>query len=86
MEHFREAFGPLVLHVHLTAPEEVLQRRYELRLATAGEATPYAAAIQHENERASRSLSEFADLVLDTSTLTPLELAQLIAHAAQPRL
>ena len=85
VEHFREAFGALVLHVHLTAPEDVLQQRYAARLTNARDATPYAAAIQHENEVASRGLVEIAELALDASRLTPQEMAQLIAKAAQQR-
>jgi chloramphenicol 3-O-phosphotransferase len=79
VEHFRDAFGLAVTHVHLTAPEEILERRYTTRLSTAKDATPYKIAIQHENEVASRRLVEIADLILDTSTSTPLELARLIA-------
>lgn len=85
VEHFRDAFGPRVLHVHLTAPEAVLQQRYAARLATTLNPTPYEVAIQHENEVASRGLVEFADLILDTSSFMPQEMAQLIAKATRQR-
>ena len=40
IEHFRDAFGTSVLHVHLTASEDVLRQRYMTRLTTGGDATP----------------------------------------------
>lgn len=83
VEHFREAFGARVLHVHLNAPEDVLQQRYAARVATAKEITPYGVAIQHENEAASRDLIHVADLTLDTSVATPQELARKVAAIAE---
>lgn len=83
VEHFRDAYGPLVLHVHLTAPEEILQQRYAARLASSSDQLDYFAAIQHENEIASRSLIDVADLVLDANLSTPQELAQFIVKAGQ---
>ena len=81
IEQFRKAYGRRVLHVHLNASEIVLRRRYELRLVTTSDITPYRIAIQHGNEIASRSLVRIADLIFDTSTLTPQEIAAAIAHA-----
>jgi len=83
VEHFRKAYSHRVLHVHLDAPESVLQKRYELRLVTTGDVTPYQVATRHENEVASRSLIEIADLVLDASTMNPKELADAIAAATR---
>lgn len=85
VEHFREAYGRLVLHVHLNAPEEVLQQRYGARLLKVEDATPYDVAIQHENEIASRDLVHIADLILDASITSPQELARAIATAAEQR-
>lgn len=85
VEHFRAAFGPLVLHVHLHAPEEVLQERYSTRLVSAIDAMPYDVAIRHENEVASRDLIHIADLVLDANIAPPQELAREIAAAAKQR-
>lgn len=78
VEHFREAFGPRVFHVHLTAAEEVLRQRYEHRLAKEEDAISYDRAIDHDNERASRSLINCADLVLDTGSASPPAIAQMI--------
>lgn len=72
VELFRERFGSLVRHVHLTASEEVLRSRY----AEKGE--DYDAAIVHPNEVSARSLERLADLVLDTSSAKPGLLAQQI--------
>lgn len=85
VEHFRDAYGPLVLHVHLTAPEEILKQRYASRLSTSGDQPEYAIAIEHENETASRRLIDIADLVLDANLLTPQGLAQLIVNTGQKR-
>lgn len=66
VEHFRSRF-PHVVHVHLTATEEVLRARYDARLAAGGEyegGTPYDAAIGHPNEVASRGLVRIADHVV----------------------
>lgn len=85
VEHFREAFGPMVLHVHLNAPEDVLRQRYGGRLVNAKDATTYNVAILHENEVASRSLILIADLVLDASVESPQYLAREIELAAEQR-
>lgn len=81
VEHFRAAYGHAVFHVHVTAPETVLHRRYTVR----GDSTPYEVAIQHENEVASRSLSEIADLVLDTSKESLVEGALLVMRCFEQR-
>lgn len=61
VELFRERFGSLVRHVHLTAPEEVLRLRY------AKKGSDYDVVIAHPNEVNARSLEDLADLVFDTS-------------------
>lgn len=72
VELFRERFGALIRHVHLTASEEVLRSRY------AEKGGDYDAAIAHPNEVNARSLENLADLVLDTSTAKAELLAQQI--------
>ncbi len=61
VELFRERFGILVRHVHLTASEEVLRSRY------AQKGSDYDAVMSHPNEVNARGLEGLADLVLDTS-------------------
>ncbi|MCR6702144.1 MAG: AAA family ATPase [Dokdonella sp.] len=72
VELFRERFGPLIRHVHLTASEDVLRLRY------AEKGNDYNIAIAHSNEANARNLQELADLVLDTSSAKVEDLAQQI--------
>lgn len=68
--HFRDAYGPRVRHIHLTAPETIIRQRYEGRLKNGGEyvgKTPYDVAVAHPNEVEARSLIEIADIVADVS-------------------
>lgn len=72
IDHFRSQYGDKVHHVHLTAPDEVLQKRYEARLTGGGEYsgnTPYVMAIRHPNEIAARQLQKVADYVIDLSRI-----------------
>jgi cytidylate kinase len=76
--HFRDRFGTAVLHVHLTAAENVLRARYEARLATGGEYvgnTPYSAAIAHPNEISSRALIRIADYIVELDRTSSEEAA-----------
>ena len=76
VEHFRDRFGADVLHVHLNASEEVLEKRYADRLAAGGETgnVDYPSAKAHPNEIAARNLIEIADLVIDLGD-TPAQAA-----------
>lgn len=88
VEHFREQFGASVLHVHLTAPEDILRQRYESRAASAGnnqEATPYELAIGHPNEIAARQLIRIADHVADLTLATPEKVAIKIQELLDKR-
>lgn len=72
--NFKAIYGRLALHVHLNASEEVLQQRYQTRLAAGGEYagnTPYNVAKSHPNEIESRGLIEMADIVLDLCQTRP---------------
>jgi adenylosuccinate synthase len=85
VEHFREAFGRAVYHVHFTAPEGVLRARYYGRQSEQGDQadlTSYDAAIDHDNERAARALIECADIVIDLVGRAPPEVAGMILRAA----
>lgn len=77
--HFRRRFGPHIRHIHLTAPEAVLEQRYNER-AKPGD-TPYAEVIVHSNEITARSLGSVADHTFDTSALSPADIAQRIMKA-----
>ncbi|WP_158014482.1 AAA family ATPase [Ralstonia solanacearum] len=76
VQHFRERFGPRVRHIHLSAPEAILERRYKERVKPGD--TTYEEVVTHPNEIASRSLGTIADQTFDTSTLSPAEIAHSI--------
>lgn len=85
IEHFRAEFGSAVLHVHLTASEDILRNRYERRRLESGviyDKTPYETAISHENEIASRSLISLADIVIDTGHNAANDAANHVRDAA----
>jgi RNase adaptor protein for sRNA GlmZ degradation len=72
---------PWVLHVHLTAPEDTLEQRYEERRAKQSnplDTSPYAVAIDHPNERSSRELISIADETFDTSLTGPDQIGEHI--------
>ena len=88
IRRFRERYGAAVLHVHLTAPEEVLRARYEERLAAGGEYagnTPYPAAAAHPNEISARSLVDVADLTIDLHRVTADQVAITIVENCKGR-
>jgi hypothetical protein len=73
VEHFISTFGSSVSHVHLTASEAVLQQRYSWRQSAGDDylgSISYEVAVDHANERASRSLIDVAHHVIDVSTLS----------------
>jgi cytidylate kinase len=82
VRHIRHMVGaPMVLHIHLTAPEPILERRYEARRALQPQhldSTPYHAAIKHPNETISRDLYRIADEVYDTELIEPREIGRRI--------
>lgn len=85
VEHFREAFGRVVYHVHLTAPDTVLRARYYRRQSeqeSHTESTSYEMAIDHENERAARALIEDAELVIDVVDRAAAEVVKVILQGA----
>ena len=69
----REAYGPIVTHVHVSASPEVLAERYETRQresATSEDLAPYAEARENETERQVDSLKGIADVSIDTERST----------------
>ena len=68
--HFRNHFGKSVFHVHLIAPEPIIEARYNDRLLAGDEAgnVAYATAIAHTNELSSRSLIDIADFLVDLAS------------------
>ena len=67
----REMFGPVVTHIHLTAPRPELAKRYKERYRQGREATDdYSEAQEDKTEQAVDSLSDTADVVIDTNRCT----------------
>lgn len=76
VELFRLHFADSVRHVHIVAPESVLQRRYAERGADSLE--QYQAIVSHHNEQSARSLACLADKVVDTEALDVFDIAHQI--------
>lgn len=76
VELFRLHFVDSVRHVHIVAPEPVLQRRYSER--GADHLAQYQASVSHPNEQSARSLAHLADKVMDTDEFNVLDIANQI--------
>lgn len=64
----RGAFGQIVTHVHLTAPENELRKRYKRRAKTRPDViTDYAQVRNNNTERQVETLADIADIVIDTN-------------------
>ena len=66
----RQAFGPRVTHVHLTAPLPELARRYRRRPKHLRELSSYEEVRANETEHNVDNLKEIADVVVDTHRST----------------
>ena len=65
IDRIRESFGPLV-HLHLTAPREKLQKRYYKRFKRNNQIPTYDEVCRNKTEGNIKSLSRAADVVIDT--------------------
>jgi adenylosuccinate synthase len=80
--HFRAAFSH-VLHVHVTAPEEVLRARYLIRQGTKDSRDAqgiYDELVKHPNEVSSRALEFSADLVFDSNFKSAAAMADAVVQ------
>jgi len=67
----REAFGPIVIHVHLTAPMNELEQRYYKRRETGKEKDfKYSEVKENRTEKQVENLAKIADIVIDTKRCT----------------
>lgn len=66
IDAIRSAYGPVVTHVHLTAPIQDLNQRYENRESPLGESPSYDVLRADRTEAKVESLQECADVVIDT--------------------
>lgn len=71
VKKIREAYGYLVAHVHLSAPDAVLSERYKKRTSGLEEFSTFAATRRNKTEARIQSLEDMADVVLDTNLNLP---------------
>src|SRR3990170_2475399 len=72
VEELRAAFGPIVTHIHLTAPRDELELRFKKRMRTdKRELATYRVVRENKTELQVGSLREVADIVIDTNRCTP---------------
>ncbi|MQT57465.1 hypothetical protein GHO41_08935 [Pseudomonas sp. FSL R10-0399] len=76
VELFRLRFKGAVKHVHIVAPEVVLEQRYASRNPLTLQ--HYQASVMHPNEQSARSVAPLADYILDAEELTPSAIADQI--------
>jgi adenylosuccinate synthase len=71
IKHIRKGYGFQVKHVHLKAPEAVLEARYKQRGdANVKELASYSQVRRNRTESGVKKLEESADIVIDTSLCT----------------
>lgn len=66
VDAIRKSFGARVVHVHLTAPLDVLAKRYSRRSTDMKELKSYEDVRRNRTERRIGRLGEFADIEIDT--------------------
>lgn len=71
----RESFKSTVVHIHLTAPQPTLAKRYAARRQchARSDLPEYAHVSQNETERAVDTLRSIADVVIDTGVHNEIE-------------
>lgn len=77
----RETFGEQVFHVHMTASDAELRKRFAARDG-ANENADYDTIKQHQLEAQIETLGKLANLALNTDRLSPRSIAGLIAVEA----
>lgn len=71
LDAMRRAFGPRVLHLHLTASDATLESRFKSRRSRFTEAKTYRDVRKSATERQVDELGRKADVVIDTDRNTP---------------
>ena len=71
IQAIREAYGPIVIHVHLTAPVEDLEDRFNDRRKQGREKDfKYAEVRENSTEKQVEDLAKIADIVVNTKRCT----------------
>lgn len=85
IKELREAFGPIVTHIHVTAPQEVLKNRYDRRRKRERrDLADYNQIQQNQTEQQVDTLRKVADIVIDTNRCTQKDV--LVRAASHLRL
>lgn len=79
IEAIREAYGARVTHVHLTAPLDVLGKRYQNRHGEVQELKTYDDVRRSRTEANIERLADIADVVIDTNRNTPEDVVVRVA-------
>jgi adenylosuccinate synthase len=79
IDAIREAFGAIVTHVHLSAPDEELAARYSARHGAVRELKSYSAVRENATERKVERLVRIADIVVNTKKATPGDVVVRVA-------
>lgn len=79
IEAIREVYGARVIHVHLTAPLDVLDKRYQDRQGEVKELKSYSDVRKNNTEANIESLTDIADIVIDTNRNTPEDVVVRVA-------
>jgi len=77
LDALRDVFGRRLIHVHLLAPQDVLEARYQARRATSAviELASYAKVAEDATEANIGALAEEADAIIDTNRTRPEDVA-----------
>lgn len=67
IDEMRRVFGEAILHIHLTAPDDVLKERFDARAESSSSGPILAWADAQQFEYDDRPLAKIADVVIDTS-------------------
>jgi adenylosuccinate synthase len=80
VDALRRAFGVRVVHLHLTAREDILEQRYRDRAGVRGDTETYADARAHPTEARIEELARIADFVIDTSRCDEADVRTVASH------
>lgn len=82
IQAIREAYGPIVVHIHLTAPIEELEGRFNQRRQQGKEKEfKYSEVRENPTEKQIEDLAKIADIVIDTKRCTEQDvLIRTVSH------